>query len=371
MSFYVVDVSKWQSVDQAVQSGAAATIVKATQGNWYVSEKCNAQYAAAKKAGKLLGLYHYAEGGDPVAEANYFIANIKNYVGEAILILDWEKADNAAWGNKGWSLAFAQRVHALTGAWPLIYCQDSSLSQVASCAQYCGLWLAGYPYYPGTEHMYPGWSAPASIPWSISPWKSATMWQYSSTDGALDRSIFYGDAAAWKKIAKPSVKVTTNVPAQKPVSTGYSIAGKSLESLAADVLAGKLGSGSTRTTKLGGYADAVQAIVNERLKAITATQSHNILAAQVKAGKLGNGDTRKKLLGSYYNAVQTLINKAAAPAKISKGSTVTIANPVDEHGTKLLVSGKYTVMSLSGTRAVVGRGGVVTAALNVANLRLV
>lgn len=175
MSFYVVDVSKWQTVAQAVQAGAAATIVKATQGTNYVSASCNAQYAAAKKAGKLLGLYHYAAGGDPVSEADYFIANIKNYVGESPLVLDWESGENSAWGSTSWARKFVDRVHALTGIWPLIYTGEEGAEQCASCAKDCGLWFAGYPYYPGTTHMYAGWSAPASFPYSTGSWKSVTM----------------------------------------------------------------------------------------------------------------------------------------------------------------------------------------------------
>lgn len=50
------------------------------------------QYESAKTAGKLIGLYHYAGGGDPIAEANFFLKTIKNYIGTAILVLDWEGA---------------------------------------------------------------------------------------------------------------------------------------------------------------------------------------------------------------------------------------------------------------------------------------
>jgi hypothetical protein len=50
---------------------------------------------------------------------------------------------------------------------------------------------------------------------------------------------------------------------------------------------------------------------------------------------------------------------------------VTVKNPVDWNGTRLGVSGTYTVMELKDSRAVIGRGGQVTAAINVANLRLV
>lgn len=61
---------------------------------------------------------------------------------------------------------------------------------------------------------------------------------------------------------------------------------------------------------------------------------------------------------------------SAAPASIGVGSSVIVSNPVDWNGTSLAVSGTYKVMELKGARAVIGRGGVVTAAINVSNLRL-
>lgn len=60
----------------------------------------------------------------------------------------------------------------------------------------------------------------------------------------------------------------------------------------------------------------------------------------------------------------------AAPASIGVGSSVIVSNPLDWNGTSLAVSGTYKVMELKGARAVIGRGGVVTAAINVSNLRL-
>lgn len=60
----------------------------------------------------------------------------------------------------------------------------------------------------------------------------------------------------------------------------------------------------------------------------------------------------------------------AAPASIGVGSSVIVSNPVDWNGISLAVSGTYKVMELKGARAVIGRGGVVTAAINVSNLRL-
>ena len=63
----VIDISSHQSVETAGIDGIDAVIVKATQGTGYINPKCDAQYQLAKKKGRLLGVYHYAGGGDPVA----------------------------------------------------------------------------------------------------------------------------------------------------------------------------------------------------------------------------------------------------------------------------------------------------------------
>lgn len=55
---------------------------------------------------------------------------------------------------------------------------------------------------------------------------------------------------------------------------------------------------------------------------------------------------------------------------IRVGSTVRVTSPYDENGTHLAVSGTYTVMEVSGSRVVIGRGGVVTAALPMGRVAL-
>ena len=82
-----------------------------------------------------------------------------------------------------------------------------------------------------------------------------------------------------------------------------------LELLAQDVIAGKYGSGNTRTQKLGKYAQSVQAIVNYKLNAISFASCISTLKREAIRGNLGNGAERKHLLGSYYDSVQQSINR--------------------------------------------------------------
>ena len=199
----VIDISSHQSVETAGIDGIDAVIVKATQGTGYINPKCDAQYQLAKKKGRLLGVYHYAGGGDPVAEADYFLKNIQGYIHEAVLCLDWEAGQNASWGNTAWCRAFVNRVFEKTGVWCLIYIQASAVQQAANCANDCPLWIAGYPTDAAS------WDVPA-FNYSTSPWPTYTIWQFTS-GGGLDRNVAQLTYDAWRKIANPS-KQTVATP---------------------------------------------------------------------------------------------------------------------------------------------------------------
>ena len=207
MTMYSVDVYSGSSDSIIQDSHAQAVIVKATQGTGYVNPKCNHQVELAKSLGKKLGYYHYAGGGDPVAEADYFIDNIKNYVGTGMLIIDWEGYQNSAFGNTTWVRRFVDRVHDRTGVWCVIYVSESALAQVANCANDCGVWVAKY-----ASMNWNSWTVP-NMAVSSGAFKFITGWQY--TGGDMDRSIWYLDAAAWDKFAKANVSNPTPAPQPK------------------------------------------------------------------------------------------------------------------------------------------------------------
>ena len=203
MAIYTVDVYSGSSDSIIRDSHAQGVIVKATQGTSYVNPRCNHQYELAGQLGKLRGLYHYAGGGNPEAEAQYFINNIKNYVGKAVLILDWESYQNASWGNTSWARRFVDEVHRLTGVWCLIYVQESALWQVANCAKDCGVWVAKY-----ASMNWNSWTLP-DMSVSSGAFACLTGWQF--TGGDMDRSIFYLDANAWNKIASGDDTIANQV----------------------------------------------------------------------------------------------------------------------------------------------------------------
>ena len=213
----MVDVYSDSPRSYATQSGVDIIMVKATQGTSYVNPYCDNDYQAAKKARKLLGFYHYCSGGNPETEAKYFYKNTKNYVGEAVPAVDWERNQNASWGNKNYVRRFVDEFHKLSGVWPLIYVQASSLAQVANCAKDCGLWVASYP-----SMDWKSWKLP-NMNVKTSPWTTYTVWQFTGDN--MDRNVVNTTKEGWKKLAKGSSKAEAK-PKKK---SGTFVLGQALE----------------------------------------------------------------------------------------------------------------------------------------------
>ena len=202
MSLFGTDQSKWQSDE--VKEGDFV-ILKATEGVGYVDPTCDTKYQLNKKAGKLLGVYHYARPdlNDAVSEARFFAGSVKGYLNEAILALDWEQPGTQ--NNVAWAKAWLDEVYKLTGIKPLIYMSASVVNaydwSVVANADY-GLWIAGYP------DLRSSWDLP-DFCYSTGAWKFYALWQFTNSHGSLDRDVFTGDKKAWRLYAKVYEKKTS------------------------------------------------------------------------------------------------------------------------------------------------------------------
>ena len=109
-------------------------------------------------------------------------------------------------------------------------------------------------------------------------------------------------------------------PVQSTLST--STAGKSIDQLVQETLAGKYGNGDARKVILGNQYQAVMDRINGKPSAIKKTDEE--LAQEVIAGKHGNGEDRKKSLGSQYEAVQKRVSELLKkqPSEPSNSSEV-------------------------------------------------
>ena len=232
----VVDVASHQKGIVTGSLDCDAVICKATEGTGYVNPYCDEHYQSAKAAGKLLGVYHYASGGNPEAEAEFFINNVQGYLHEAILVLDWESGDNAAWGDSGWVARFCAHIVALTGINPMIYVQRSAASQCVGLGDY-GIWLAEYPDYAPR-----GWDAyyPPNYSGDYAMHQFTSSGAISGWSGPLDLSLFFGDENAWRAYAgatgqsvpTPQVQAYTQPVAQTDGTTYIVQPGDTLSEIA-------------------------------------------------------------------------------------------------------------------------------------------
>ena len=305
MSMNGIDVSGWQAGINLAAVPCDFVIIKSTQGTSYVNKDCDRAYQQAKAAGKLLGVYHYFSGGDPYAEAEFFVKNVKGYVGEAILVLDWEGEQNSKF-SQGPAVAkpFLDKVAELTGVRPLIYMSKSVCRQHdwSSVAAVYGLWVAQYADNNSTGYK--------SNPWSdnkgYGAWGSPAIFQYSSHgclsgyNGNLDINIAYMDANGWKSYAGAKSGTVSKPAASTPQQTTPN--GSTLD-LVYNTMLDKFGKGDARKVALGLRYDEVQSEINH-----IATAPASVLAEETKTGRYGNDPVRKTVLGSRYEEVQKIIN---------------------------------------------------------------
>lgn len=231
MALNGIDISWYQRGINIAAVPADFVIVKATEGTGYINPCFREQADATLNSGKLLGIYHYISGGNWQAEAEYFVNTVKDYVGRAVLALDFESDYNSAYGDTAYLQQCAQTVYNLTGVRPLLYGSQRDYGRLAavSNATNCGLWVAQYKNY---DHI--GYQ---NTPWNEGAYDCA-MRQYSSSGalpgygGNLDLNKFYGDRAAWLAYAKsdrqaqqpqaaPQVPAVSEITHDGDISTVY------------------------------------------------------------------------------------------------------------------------------------------------------
>lgn len=211
MTLNLFDVASYQAGMDVGTVASDGVIVKATGGTGYVNPYCNTQVEQTLNAGKKLGLYHFAHEkgyqGSAVQEAQFFLDSIKNYIGKAMLILDYE-SDNQT--DTVWAKRWLDYVYAKTGIRPVLYISlsnENNANWSNLTNDNYGLWIAQYNNYNAVNGFQP-----RDLYGNLKYFKSMTMFQYTSSgllagwDGNLDFSAFYGDKSTWDKYASKSGK---------------------------------------------------------------------------------------------------------------------------------------------------------------------
>jgi len=180
------DTSHWQSGGTFEQSiaGKQFSAIKATDGTGYVDPSFKQRWnelgqKIAQGKMSLRIAYQFMQPGNGTAQANHFLDTLgvhgKLPAGTR-LALDWEASslkDPKALHDA------ANRIHDVTGVWPLIYTSASQVSRAR----------AAVPQAPMWEAKWSG-SAPGNVPF------------VQTSDGpGFDHDVFNGDLAALRKFA--------------------------------------------------------------------------------------------------------------------------------------------------------------------------
>ena len=168
-----IDISNWDSNLRGDETSAGFVIVKASEGTKFADKYAKGFLDAASKAGKLVGMYHFALNGNAEAEAEWFVACAKatGHLEDATLWLDYEA--DAVNNGSTWAERFMQRVDALTGKTCGVYMSQSvSVRQNWLASKHRPLWVAQYanndPVYawqddPWSTKVYGAWGGTAAI----------------------------------------------------------------------------------------------------------------------------------------------------------------------------------------------------------------
>ena len=96
-----IDISRYQSGINIGILDVDFVIVKATEGVGYTDPNYVDYLKQAISSDKKIGVYHYARadlGNSAVDEATWFVTKVKDYIKQAILVLDWEvDVSNTDW----------------------------------------------------------------------------------------------------------------------------------------------------------------------------------------------------------------------------------------------------------------------------------
>lgn len=206
-----VDISGWDYGINTAELTADFVIVKSTEG--VLGTIYNPTYIEmadkAAASGKLIGFYHYANGGDPVAEADCFYQSVKGYIGDAIVALDWEGQGNPRFDSGqdvNWCKEFLDIIAEKTGSTPWLYVSKDVTNKYDWSKVSARYPLWGAEYGDNVNHL--GYLA---NPWqSKAPWGSwgndcvMHQWGYvnpvpnnGGISTGLDGDIFFGDKDRW------------------------------------------------------------------------------------------------------------------------------------------------------------------------------
>lgn len=192
-----IDRSNVNGHDDYQKAGVTHIYLKASEGTGFTDSTYNTRRAQAHAAGAVVGAYHFASSGDPIAEADHFLSVIgtpKSTPPHMRPCLDLESGQSATWAD-----AFIRHLHAKLGYWPVLYGSTSTIPAIrngSAAAKACAWWRAEYGPNDGGRHSLQGGDMGAAAH------QYTSVASFPGISGNTDASVFLS-AAGLKSMLVP------------------------------------------------------------------------------------------------------------------------------------------------------------------------
>jgi GH25 family lysozyme M1 (1,4-beta-N-acetylmuramidase) len=222
-----VDLASYQGApdfDKVKGAGYAFGMTKVTENINYVFPGFRRNRDEMHRTGMGVGFYHFARGGNPTVEADFFLGAIGPLQSGECLALDWEISHNDP---VRWCGAFLARCYARVGVRPFIYLNYST----ATGQQWGDVAVAGFPLWLARydkKRDFPG------VPY----WGTPVIKQFDDAgtvpgiNGKVDLNCFNGDMSTFYRFgANASAATAPATGADSLPSLQYGDKGPAVASL--------------------------------------------------------------------------------------------------------------------------------------------
>jgi GH25 family lysozyme M1 (1,4-beta-N-acetylmuramidase) len=154
----------------ATDKRVVAIIHRATIGD-RVDKKYAERKIEAKRRGYRWGAYHYGKPGDPIKQADFFLATVKPEPDD-LIALDLESTDFDKHMSFDEARTFINRVKEKTGRHPIVYANNLVTKAISEQATPDDVFAKTHLWYARFKRSVTDFPA--------GTWKTYTLWQFSS-----------------------------------------------------------------------------------------------------------------------------------------------------------------------------------------------
>jgi GH25 family lysozyme M1 (1,4-beta-N-acetylmuramidase) len=154
----------------ATDTRVVAIIHRATTGD-RVDRKYAARKIEAKRRGYKWGAYHYAKPGNPIKQADFFLATV-NPDKDDLIALDLESTDAKKHMSFDDARIFIKRIKEKTGRYPLVYANNEVAKAISDTYGFDDVFAKTQLWYARFKRNV--------TDFSLGTWRTYTIWQFSS-----------------------------------------------------------------------------------------------------------------------------------------------------------------------------------------------